>query len=209
VPLKRRAAPRAELMVWDGSKWQKALAESAVNPNLRVSIWRGTDEALVYPRNVDGMSAANDVLHSIACKAGFNGSAWDRWRNNTEETVLPSAARKTSGSSADQTNFNARGVIIWLYISAVSGSYAAGEGLEIQLQGKDPTTGAYLFISPTIGPYTTIGHRQLLIYPGATDSAGLIEGENDIPLPRVWRINYRISGTDPSFTFSVGASYIV
>jgi len=41
VPLKRRAAPRAETMLWDGSAWQKALAESSANPNLRATLYSG------------------------------------------------------------------------------------------------------------------------------------------------------------------------
>jgi len=205
VPLKRRAAPRAETMIWDGSAWRKALAESATNPNLRVSIWRGTDEALVYPRNIDNMSAANDVLHSIACKAAFNETSWDRWRNNTEVTVLPSATRTTSGNSADQTNFNARGVILFLKVTAVGGTSPT---LGVFVQAKDPTSASYFTIA-RFSQMTAVGSRELIVYPGATDTQVEVADHNDIPISRTWRIWYSIGGTNPSFEFSVGASYIV
>jgi len=231
VPLKRRAAPRAELMVWDGTKWvkatgdvqtpyagimgwdgsawQKALVESATYPNLRVAIFTGAASIHSDGRNVDNASEVRRGLHTIASMHAFNDSKWDRWRNNTEVTVLASGTRTASGASPEQTNFNARGAIVFLYIYAVSGSFAAGEGLSIYLEAKDPASGASYRITPTIGPFTTTGRWLLLVYPGATDIGGNFEGENDIPLARTWRVRYDISGTNPSFTFSVGASYIV
>jgi len=209
MPLKRRAAPRAEIMGWDGSAWQRLPVESATNPNLRTAIYDGNTRARVVDYGQDAMPNANNQICTVAYRYGFNDSSWDRWRNNTEATVLASATRTSSGASSDQTNYNAKGVIIWINVTAVSGTFAAGEGLKIRVNGKDPTAGVYIWISPTIGPYTTTGYRQILIYPGATDTAGVIEGKNDIPLPRTWRVEYEISGTNPSFTFSVGASYIV
>jgi len=41
MPLKRRAAPRAEIMGWDGSAWQRLPVESSANPNLRTAIYSG------------------------------------------------------------------------------------------------------------------------------------------------------------------------
>jgi len=209
MPLKRRAAPRAEIMGWDGSAWQRLLVESAVNPNLRVALYDSANKLQVSPSIPgDGISVARPLIAAIF-KYGFNGSTWDRWRSNTEVTVLPSATRTASGSSSDQINYNAKGVLVWLRISAVSGTFAAGEGLILYVLAKDRTSGYYLRISPIIGPYTTVGNRHIVIYPGVTDIADLFVGENDIPLPRTWKVYYGISGTNPSFTFSVGASYVV
>jgi len=209
MPLKRRAAPRAEIMGWDGSAWQRLPVESSANPNLRAAIYEGANIAEVETGGSDGKANTINQLVTGAMKYGFNESTWDRWRNNTEVTVLPSATRTASGSSSDQTNYNAKGVLIWLRISAVSGTFAAGEGLTLYVLAKDRTSGYYLRISPIIGPYTTVGSRHIVIYPGVTDIEGLFVGENDIPLPRTWKVYYGISGTNPSFTFSVGASYVV
>jgi len=209
MPLKRRAAPRAEIMVWDGSEWVKVIGDTASGDAVRVRLRHGDTDIGAIGTDSDGKSNTISAVKAGAFMQSFNGSTWDRWRNNTNITVLPSATRTASGKSADQTNYNAKGVIIWLYISAVSGTFTAGEGLEVGVAAKDPVTGGFYYIAPRIGPYTTKGGRELLIYPGCTDTGGQFEGKNDVPLPRVWRVYYIITGTNPSFTFSVGASLIV
>jgi len=205
MPLKRRAAPRAEIMGWDGSAWQRLPVESSTNPNLRVGIYEGANEAEIETSGSDGKANTINQLVTGAMRYGFNGSTWDRWRNNTEVTVLPSATRTTSGSSAAQTNYNARGVIVFVEVTAVSGTAPT---LDIYLSGRDPTTGSYKYLAK-LPQITAAGSHQLLVYPGATDIQAYIEGKNDIPLPRIWGLTYVIGGTNPSFTFSAGAIYIV
>jgi len=196
-------------MGWDGSKWQKLLVESSVNPNLRVGIYEGANEAEVETSGSDGLSNITNQLITGAMKYGFNGISWDRWRNNTEVTVLASATRTASGNSADQTNYKAKGVILFIDITAVSGTFATGEGLKIIVIGKDPISGEGVWLAATVA-FTSTGTRILLVYPGATDVQGIgAVYVNDIPLPRVWYVRYSITGTNPSFTFSVGASYVV
>jgi len=209
VPLKRRAAPRAEIMGWDGSAWQKLPVESATYPNLRVRLFHGGTGTNVFGAGGDARSNTNNPFLTESWLMGFNGSSWDRWRNNIPYTLLPSATRTASGYSADQVNYNARGVILWLYISAVSGTFATGEGLRIRILGKDITSGRYGALTDWIGPYTIVTFRTLACYPGARNVQGVLDGANDLPLPRIWRVQYDITGTNPSFTFSVGASYIV
>jgi len=206
MPLKRRAAPRAEIMGWDGSDWQKLLAESAANPNLRVTLYNAANQIAINRYNTDGHSptavrlVVEDYLHA------FNDLSWDRWRNNIEVIVLPSGTRTATGTSPDQTNFNAKGVIIWLDITAVSGTSPT---LRIEIEGKDPAAGGYSTLAVS-GTYSSTGRRLLICYPGATNVAAIAGLErNDLPLCRTWRIKYIIGGTNPSFTFSVGAAYVV
>jgi len=205
MPLQRRAAPRAETMIWDGSKWQKALAESATYPNLRVGTFCADRSCTEYNTVSDALTTVHGATYGIACKYGFGGTYWERWRNNTAATVLASATRTTSGASSDQTNFNARGIIVFVKVTAVSGTSPT---LDVAVQAKDPTTGYYKDIL-RIPQFTTTGTLTGVLYPGATDAAALFEAENNVPLPRKWRIGYTIGGTNPSFTFSVGVSYIV
>jgi len=209
MPLKRRAAPRAEIMGWDGSAWQRILVDSATYPNLRVRVFHGGTGTTVFSAGGDSRDNVNNPFLTESWLMGFNGSTWDRWRNNINITVLPSATRTASGFSSTQTNYNARGVLIYISITAVSGTFATGEGLFLWVAARDPVTGGFRTIMPAIGPYTTTTNVQILIYPGATDISAQIEGENDVPLPREWRLSYSITGTTPSFTFSAGASYIV
>jgi len=209
MPLKRRAAPRAEIMGWDGSAWQRLPVESSANPNLRVGIYEGTNIAEVETSGSDGLSNITNQLITGAMKYGFNGTSWDRWRNNVEFTVLASATRTATGNSASQTNYNAKGVMVFINITAVSGTFAAGEGLKIIIRGKDPTSGTATWLAHT-GALTSPGTYLCVCYPGATDvqAIGAVYA-NDIPLPRTWDVRYEITGTNPSFTFSVGASYVV
>jgi len=209
MPLKRRAAPRAEIMGWDGSAWQRLPVESSANPNLRTAIYSGSARLTILGDAIDGRSGVQNQFPITCFNKLFNGTNWDRWRNNTEFTVLPSATRTVDGSSAYQTNFNARGVLLFLQITAVSGTFAAGEGLKLWVGARNPATGIERTILSPIGPFTTVAAEQMLIYPGATDIDACIEKENDIPLPRTWRVTYSITGTNPSFTFSIGASYIL
>jgi len=209
MPLKRRAAPRAEIMAWDGSAWVKVIGDAASGDAVRVRLRHGGTDIGAIGTDADGKSNTISAVRAGAFLQGFNESTWDRWRNNAEVTVLASATRTLTGNSAIQTNYNAKGVIIWLRITAVSGTFAAGEGLTIIVTGRDPASGEFWYVAPPIGPYATTGGRQLLIYPGCTDTGGYFEGKNDVPLPRRWRVRYEITGTNPSFTFSVGASYIV
>jgi len=209
MPLKRRAAPRAELMGWDGSAWQKLLVEGAVAPNLRVALYQSGTGPVVITSGSEGQSNAWRGIVSYPRLMSFNNTSWDRWRNNTEVTVLPSAIRTATGNSADQTNYNAKGVIVFIRITAVSGTFATGEGLRVIIRGKDPVSGVSVWLAAT-GVFTSVGTRTCICYPGATNVAGMgAVYINDIPLPRTWHVRYEITGTNPSFTFSVGASYVV
>jgi len=191
-------------MGWDGSDWQKLPVKSASYPNLRTEIFDDDTGADIVPYGYDGLSNDIDEFISGCLKYGFNRVSWDRWRNNIEATVLSSAARTASGNSADQTNHNARGILIIIDVTAVSGTSPT---LQIRVQAKCPVSGKYYTIAQT-ATWSTIGTRAMAVYPGASDSQALMDN-NEVPLPRTYRVRYIIGGTNPSFTFSVGAMYIV
>jgi len=123
--------------------------------------------------------------------------------------LLASGVRTAGGNGPDLTNHNARGVACLLNVTAVSGTFAAGEGLSILLRGKDPVSGVYYLLTGSTTVLAATGSRNLLCYPGATDAVGAFDAENNVPVPRVFRVEYSITGTSPSFTFSVGGTLIV
>jgi len=206
MPLKRRAAPRAETMIWDGSAWQKALAESATYPNLRVIPYCSGTALASSGWATDAVGGQNVVMKVAALNRAFSGSQWNRWRNNTEATVLPSATRTASGNSADQTNYNAKGVILYIDVTAVSGTSPT---LDVYITVKDPITGKYKGAAKSV-TISSADEYFLICYPGATRKYDATLDEVwDIPVPRTWRVHYAIGGTNPSFTFSIGAMYIV
>jgi hypothetical protein len=137
----------------------------------------------------------------------YNGSTWDRERGNTEGTALSSAARTGTTSSADLVNYNCRGVIVWLDITANSGS---GQ-LTVLIQGKDGTgnyynlNGAGTAVAATNSKF---GHE---CYPGST-TAGVatslrILERTSAALPRSWRVTVSHS-SGVSWTYSVTYSLI-
>ena len=128
------------------------------------------------------------------------------WRNNTEVTILASAARTASLNTSDQTNWNATGIYITQNITAVSGTSPT---LDTIIQMSDPLSTNYIRIT-AFTQKTATGIDTILIYPGAVETAAeagyVTQG---VPLARTWRLAITIGGTTPSFTFSVGVNYVL
>lgn len=148
----------------------------------------------------DGSSPSSNALIVGSHPLLFNGTNSDRARNNTDITLLASAARTASNDTADQTNYNGRGVHIVIDVTAI----AATPSVVFTVQGKDALSGKYytlLASTAIVGTGTTV----LRIFPGATAAANLTA--NDI-LPRTWRVSIAHDNAD-SITYSVGASVIL
>ena len=125
-------------------------------------------------------------------------------KENFEFTVFASAARTATANSGDLENRTARGVRLWLNITAASGTTPT---LDIKLQWKDPLSGLYFDIPGANFPQKTgTGTDDLTVYPGIAETA--TEAISDV-IPRGWRAVATIGGTTPSFTFSLAGSYIV
>ncbi len=150
----------------------------------------------------DGTGSGRAVL-PLTPTVAFNGSTWDRERNNHEVSVATSSVRTSTFTSADLTNFDGKGVVVVYDVTAVdtNGSFT------ITLQAKDTLSGKYTTILTGAARAAT-GTDYLEVYPGATvvaSAAGV--GSVSRPLPRVWRVvaTYN-SGT--SQTFTIAANYI-
>lgn len=138
-------------------------------------------------------------------EAGYNGSTYDQLWGNIDITLLASAARTTQaqGTSADQTNINFRGILIFLNVTVASGT----GGLQIRIQGKDPVSGVYqsLHTIPTAIIATGMTTYQLGSVNLGT-SANMGQSATVI-LPRTWRL-LMVVGDASSYTYSVGASLV-
>jgi len=130
----------------------------------------------------------------------FDGTDAQRQRNNTQETVLASAARTASINSADFTNHNAKGVHIIINVSAI----AATPSIVVTIQGKDPVSGNYydLLVGTAI---TATGINVIKVYPGIGQIAN---GAASDLLPRIWRVSIANADAD-SITYSVGANLVL
>lgn len=120
---------------------------------------------------------------------------------NIAVTVLSSAIRTATTSSATQTNPNARGVHVSINISVSTASTAS---LVPKIQAQDPvsTTWYDLLIGTAL---TTTGITVLKVYPGI----GVVSGgaASDV-LPLTWRVAV-VPGTADPVTYSVGAQVVL
>lgn len=131
---------------------------------------------------------------------GIAAGVWERWRNNGTATVLASAARTATNQSADQTNYNWRGLHLIINVTAIVDT----PSVVFTIQGKDPISANYYTIlasAAIVGTGTTV----LKVYPGITAAANL--SVSDI-LPRVWRVDATHADAD-SATYSIAAVLIL
>lgn len=170
---------------------------STVNVDASGRVWTNTElpDAAAL---VDG--AANATTPTVgAAGLDFNGSTWDRRRGNTTVTLLASAARTTTQTGADTTNYNARGIRVTLDMTTV------GTGsVTLSIEAKDETSGKYVALL-TGAAVTTNSTNVYKVYPGLTAAANSVA--NDV-LSRVFRIVVTANNAN-SATYSVGYDLIV
>jgi|GEM_PF-2472857 len=160
------------------------------------------DGMLGLPSNSDSIAAISRSRLAAAMSANllFNGLEFDRQRGNLEEAIIASAARTASFSSADFTNYNAKGGHFIVNVTAVTDT----PEVVITIEGKDPISGDYypVLVSDTIN---SVGMTILKVYPGITGSANA--SANDI-LPRTYRVSSAHADAD-SITYSVSGALVV
>lgn len=175
-----------------------------------------TDVSSASPLPVDTELAAAAALADAAANpttpmvgAGgllFNGTTWDRERGNTEGVLLASAARTAAAQSSIQTNYNARGVLLTLNVTAASGT----GGLTVCIYGVDPIgSGGDPNLLRASVPVTTTGRKAYLLYPGnGSDTTFDLVLTKNGALPRSW-FALVLADDASSYTYSLGYSMIV
>lgn len=151
--------------------------------------------------SADAVSAGTNQLLQVADYLRlFNGTNYDRARNNLDLTVLASAARTTAQDVAI-TNFNWSKLRIIVNVTANPG---AG-GLTPQLQQKDPISGAVVSIGTAAAAITGNGMFVYDYYPGAAGAVvGGVTAKFDVMLGR--NLNFHMGVADASsYTYSVAA----
>lgn len=130
-----------------------------------------------------------------------------------EITVFESEARTATENSDEQViqlrgdsgeEFPAfRGVHLVLDITAASGTSPT---LDVKLQRKDATSGEWVDLEGgAFAQKTAAGTDDLVIYPGVAETAN--RSVSDVLTYR-WRAVATLGGTTPSFTFSLGGTYL-
>lgn len=141
-------------------------------------------------------------MRTITAPMQFNESTWDRIRGNTEAALLASAARTETASSPDQTNYNARGVIVTLDVTAVT------DTPELTLKVEAKMGSNYEALLTASAAVADVGVHSYIVYPGVGAAAGDVVQVAGFPLPRTWRVTVTHAASD-SATYNVTASVIL
>lgn len=173
------------------------------DPNgiLYVALAVDDTEIVAVNPNVDAKTAANLVGIAVSGVPWlYNGTTFDRQRNNTEETILASAARTATTNSADFTNYNSKGAQFIVDVTAI----AATPSITVNIQGKDPVSSNYYTLLTSVA-ISTVSTTILKVYPGIGAVAN--SAASDI-LPRTFRVSVTHADAD-SITYSIGAALVV
>lgn len=133
----------------------------------------------------------------------FNGSTWDRVRNNMQGTLLASAARTATTNTSNQTNYNAKGIMLFLNITVASGT----GGVKPRIFPIDPVSGVsgnQLNADPAF--ITANGLYVFELYPGVSSGGGLQQVQSGV-LPRNFLVSI-VHGDSTSYTYSLGYALI-
>jgi hypothetical protein len=181
------------------------LVASNVAANLAATV-SGTVGVTGYPTAAASADAlANPTVTKIdATGLLFNGTTWDRARNNLNVLVEASSAKVATGNGSTQTNFNARGMFVWINVTAASGT----PSMTVRIQWSPDGGTNWVDLDTTnaqTAAITGVSASVLRVYPGIATTAN---ASLNAPLPRTWRLAWTITGGTPSLTFTAQASYI-
>ena len=144
------------------------------------------------------------ITHEGADGMLYNNVAWDRARNNFVSTADTNAARTATVAGATVINYNARGAVITINVTAASGTTPTLVA-KLQYSPDYGTTWIDYTAKPVTATILATGQTTLVVYPGVTEVANAAVS---LPLPRVIRMHYTIGGTTPSFTFATYFNWI-
>lgn len=116
-------------------------------------------------------------------------------------SAIAHAAAAAGVSGGDITDRAARGVLVCVNITALTGTTPT---LTVIIEGKDPESGVYFTILSSAA-LNANGMTCLQVYPGATVAANLSLSQC---MPITWRIRTVIAGTTPAVTATVGVQTI-
>ncbi len=119
------------------------------------------------------------------------------------KAAFASAVVTATANGADVGNEGYKGAVFILDITAASGTSPT---LDVTLEWKDPISEKYFAIpGAAFAQKTTTGTDSLVVYPGVAETAN--ESVSDV-LSETFRAVATITGTTPSFTFSLGVSFV-
>lgn len=174
----------------------------------------GSASSGVNPLLVGGSNEAGNIATATTGQPGADGKAWttkdgiitnaidflynessfDRQRGNTTIALLASAARTTTQTSADLTNFNGRALHVILDMTTVGTGSAT-----VTINGKDPASGKYYLLLSGAAVITNVTNVYK-VGLGFANTANV--SVNDF-VPRIFQIVVTANNANTA-TYSVG-----
>lgn len=179
------------------------LSATAINNAVVAQIYSASGSAInIGTPNSDSQSTSNQSLWAATFGHLFDGTTWNRNRNNNALTLLSSAARTTLTNSSDQINYNWRGFILTVDVSS------AGTGsITPSIQVKDVISGNYTTVWAAAAALTTNGTRVYEIYPTALSAASFTEVVQ-MMVGRTWRLAM-VHNNANAITYSASADMVL
>lgn len=146
----------------------------------------------------DAYAANSPGLQTFSLAGLYDPTAnvYNRQRGQHELTILASAARTATTTSADFTNYNSRGAFVVIDVTAVPGV----ETIQVELQAGNSIVTKYLPVI-TSATISATGTAWLLLYP-TTMGAGSFNNYVNGTLPKTFRVKVTHSASG-SFTYSI------
>ena len=193
------------LLGFNGTTWDRVRTVNTGQIKATLYNSTGTEPTITSLSSLgDGATLSSNGLAQYGLNYLYNGASYDRFRNNLVGTGLASAARTSTTTSSDFTNYNHRGIVLSLNVTVASG---AG-GLQVQIQAKDTIALAYKAINTAPTAITATGQYIYMIYPGIdTVSNNNAQNVSQV-LPQIFRISVT-HGDSSSYTYSVNYHMIL
>lgn len=175
--------------VYNGTTWDRQRSANAASNTTGTGLlgvgnlmFDGTNYQ--FMRNGTGLSDNTSGSWLATLKSSFNGSAYDRDRNNTTGVVIAAGAT-SSNAGVTTTTYNASKAVIIVNIAS-----ATAATLTVAINGI--TSAGYSYPILTSTALATVAVTPLRIFPGATPSANATA--NDM-VPRALQVVTTVTGT--------------
>lgn len=153
------------------------------------------------------VNIASDNTAFAVNQGAANAAAWLANPLTSQITAEASSAKTATGNSAAAIiNASATGVMLFLNASVVSGTTPS---LTVKVQVQDPVSAGWVDLPGASYPAVVAVTATPLLLIIDLSVVAVANVSVNMPIPRTWRLAWTISGTTPSFTFSVGAQYLV
>lgn len=175
--------------------------------HLQVAMFTGANNRALNAVDLTGDGVDPGGWYNI-CATSFamlfsgTGTAYDRQRANVAVTLLTSAARTAETSSADQVNYNGRGLLVVVNVSSITSTPV----LTPRLQIKDVISGNYMTVWTAAANIIATGMYAYLFTPGG--AAGSFTEAVNLRVGRTFRFQMGVADAD-SATYSVSADVLV